>query len=466
MRVPDLADFWNELVACNGDQSRLLDLISARAAAVIGEAAALTVVSADGEHLELAAAHHPSPTVRAQMETVLQAAPYRIGTGVAGVAAQRRKPVVHADLTSGDASAVVAPAWRPFLDGQDVHAIMAMPLIAYGELVGTLTVFRLRSLDPYTADDLRVLEALGERAALALADAGPRRSALSADDLRAIFEHSMDGVLFTVPDGRVLAANPAACRILDMSETEICRRGRAGLLPPDDPQVDAAVARRALAGSARAEIPMLRRDGSAFIADVSSTVFSATDGQLRSCVIFRDVTDQVSLRHRLEERGTELERLAELDEMTGLLNRRGFDAAARRTFAFADRDGARVQLLFCDIDRLKEVNDRHGHDAGDRLIREFTTAVSSSLREVDCAARLGGDEFVVLLYGAGGDDANVVVERVARSFATISNNPAASFSAGRVERAPGDRSSLEALLAAADRKMYVEKHRHGVDRRT
>ena len=126
---------------------------------------------------------------------------------------------------------------------------------------------------------------------------GPPAARLDADAYRAIYEHSMDAVLFTVPDGSILAANPAACRELRLTEEEICSGGREGIADPTDRRWAEAAAERAATGRIRAELRMRRGDGTIFLADVASVVFENTEGEPRTCVIFRDVTQ----RDRVEQ---------------------------------------------------------------------------------------------------------------------------------------------------------------------
>lgn len=116
---------------------------------------------------------------------------------------------------------------------------------------------------------------------------------------RTLFEHSLDAVLFTVPDGRILAANPAACRIFRASEEEICRRGRQGFSDERDPRWTAVLEERRRTGQVTGVLPMVRADGSRFFAELSSAVFAGEVGERRTCVILRDVTDRVQLEHRL-----------------------------------------------------------------------------------------------------------------------------------------------------------------------
>ena len=122
---------------------------------------------------------------------------------------------------------------------------------------------------------------------------------LGHDAYLAIFEYSLDGVLFTAPDGRVLAANPAACQLLGRSEEEICALGRYGLADHDDPRWVTAVAERARTGRTRVQARMLRADGTSFEVDLSSVVFPASDGQRRTVVIFRDLSERVALAQEL-----------------------------------------------------------------------------------------------------------------------------------------------------------------------
>ncbi|HMY11121.1 MAG TPA: PAS domain S-box protein, partial [Turneriella sp.] len=107
---------------------------------------------------------------------------------------------------------------------------------------------------------------------------------------RAFFEFSLDAVFLTAPDGAILAANPAACKLFGRSEEEICRVGRAGLVDPKSPLLPAFFEEREHTGRARAEMFFFRGDGSRFPGESSSQVFTDEDGQLRTVMIVRDLT--------------------------------------------------------------------------------------------------------------------------------------------------------------------------------
>src|ERR671931_20767 len=104
--------------------------------------------------------------------------------------------------------------------------------------------------------------------------------------------------------------------------------------------------------------------------------------------------------------------LSETDDLTGLLNLRGFAVAANRLFAQAARHGRATSVLMIDSDNLKGVNDSHGHATGNRLLRQLAECIQAELRFTDVAARYGGDEFIVLLPDTPGKGAMEVAERI------------------------------------------------------
>ena len=132
---------------------------------------------------------------------------------------------------------------------------------------------------------------------------------------RALYEHNPDGVLFTVPDGRVLAASPAACRILARTEAEICALGRQQLVDPTDPRWQAMLVERDRTGRGRGVARMIRGDGVPIEVEVSAEVFLDDRGEQRTCTIIRDVTDRVTIERELNDsrqRLAEAERVAEM----------------------------------------------------------------------------------------------------------------------------------------------------------
>ena len=165
--------------------------------------------------------------------------------------------------------------------------------------------------------------------------------------------------------------------------------------------------RAALAGE-RVEFEMVsqtlmgpRNLQTAYIPDVRA------DGSVRG--IFTLATDVTALKD--VER--ELQRLARVDTLTGLANRRQFDELLEQALARSRRSKRPLALIFLDIDHFKTINDTHGHGVGDTVLKEFAARLQANLRETDVAARLSGDEFVVILDGlASTDEATAVATKL------------------------------------------------------
>ena len=118
---------------------------------------------------------------------------------------------------------------------------------------------------------------------------------------RSVFEHSMDAVFLTAPEGVILAANPAACKLLGRSEEEICKLGREGLVDVSSPQLSDFLAKRSRTGSARAELILIRGDGSRFPGEVCSEQFIDAQQKIRTILTLRDLTERNQAERMLAE---------------------------------------------------------------------------------------------------------------------------------------------------------------------
>ncbi|CAG0958692.1 partial Sporulation kinase E, partial [Anaerolineae bacterium] len=119
----------------------------------------------------------------------------------------------------------------------------------------------------------------------------------SEERYRYLFDQSVDAVLLTAPDGRILAANPEACRIFGRTEAEICQVGRAGIVDVTDARLATALEERNRTGRFRGELQFVRKDGTRFPGEVSSAIYRDRNGELRTSMTIRDIT----ARERAEE---------------------------------------------------------------------------------------------------------------------------------------------------------------------
>jgi diguanylate cyclase (GGDEF)-like protein len=161
----------------------------------------------------------------------------------------------------------------------------------------------------------------------------------------------------------------------------------------------------------------------------------------------------------------EAERQSMTDALTGLYNRRSLESLLQREVALAERHGVPLSLVIIDMDRFKQINDSHGHAAGDHLLKAFADCVRITLRKTDLAFRYGGDEFVIALPQTVVAQAVRVVNKLRQAFGAVDFSHAIArmeqqptLSIGVAERSvPQNVVTLQNLLAAADQALYDAK---------
>jgi len=150
------------------------------------------------------------------------------------------------------------------------------------------------------------------------------------------------------------------------------------------------------------------------------------------------------------------------DPLTGLANRRSLDRQFEIGLAHAARTQGTASVVVLDLDRLKEINDTYGHEAGDRALRAVGAVLRSTVRQSDLCARFAGDEFVVVLWDCSPENELRRVQEIQNAIAAHPFEPrpgvrvSLSISAGPA-RFPVDGNTFEELLAAADERMYRDK---------
>ena len=165
-------------------------------------------------------------------------------------------------------------------------------------------------------------------------------------------------------------------------------------------------------------------------------------------------------RHRAQN---DLLRLSTRDELTGMLNRRGFFMTAEPVARVAERAGKTFVVFFADLDGLKAINDAHGHQAGDEAIRDAAWILSHTFRSADILARIGGDEFAIFAPDAPPETIDIMLRRVAKWQDERNREPGRSFSVslslGGVAWTPSEPRTLEMMLSEADMAAYTAKRR-------
>lgn len=187
----------------------------------------------------------------------------------------------------------------------------------------------------------------------------------------------------------IIWKNRALDRLFGYSPEDLADSSIDRLFPSRDAFTTAAAqARDAMASGAnfRAQIQMQRKDGDLIWVDLSGV-------RLADGLSFWTLADITAMRQSHER----IEHIAFHDELTGLANRVLLNDRMRQAIALVHRDGVGLAVCYLDLDGFKPINDLHGHDAGDAVLREIAARLSRTVRAVDTVARIGGDEFVVLL---------------------------------------------------------------------
>ena len=160
----------------------------------------------------------------------------------------------------------------------------------------------------------------------------------------------------------------------------------------------------------------------------------------------------------------QVRKMADTDALTGVSNRRTFETVLEREVSRAGRNGEQVTLIMFDIDHFKSINDTHGHQMGDEVLKKVAATLADGCRDFDVPARYGGEEFAVILPSCSAKESLVVAERLRRSLGEADNPVPITASAG-VATFPAHAADPERLIAAADEALYESK-RAGRDRVT
>ena len=282
-----------------------------------------------------------------------------------------------------------------------------------------------------------------------------KRLAASEERYRLLAENSSD-VVTRIRRGTIQWISPSVAPTFGYSVEECIGRLATDFLEEDDHTMCSEHMKQLEAGQhVRVRKLVRNKDGSRHWIETHASPYLDASGRMDGLVATSRIVDaQVAAEQQLEHR-------ARTDELTDLLNRKEVLSRIETLGEQSRRTGRELAVLFCDLDRFKEINDMHGHAVGDEVLR--TTAVR--LREVlrtsdDLAARIGGDELLVVLHGVGNmDDAVAIAEKLraaaAQPVSTPSGTVSTTLSIGVTLKRPDE--STDALVARADAAMYRAK---------
>ncbi len=264
------------------------------------------------------------------------------------------------------------------------------------------------------------------------------------DKLRTLILSAREGIIVTDKEGAIVLVNDAAEELLEKPAAQIEREGFSQLF--DDPKVMASLL-LGTTGDVLAPLSYKNR----LLAVEAETIRDPDGAPLGSACLIRDVSNQ----KRLED---ELRQISVTDPLTGVYNRRHFDHVLASEFKRAQRYGTPLSLIICDIDHFKRVNDTHGHERGDQVLKGVALRLQRSLRDSDHCCRYGGEEFCLLLPSSPCAGALKVADRIRRTIesATIDGlKVTMSFGVASVQESVV--SNASDLVRRADEALYAAK---------
>ncbi len=198
-----------------------------------------------------------------------------------------------------------------------------------------------------------------------------------------------------------------------------------------------------------------------YLHDRGNLIFDDRETQTLILGTADDITREKNQQQALMSAVTKLEYLSQTDSLTGLANRREILSQLSDEIARMERGQKASTLVYVDLNKFKEINDKYGHKVGDNALVEFSQQMKVLLRDSDRFGRIGGDEFVILLYGADDKETEIFFERIAQHDFTLNVNNTSvvpiTFSVGWVTWS-AETSTVEEWLDKADEVMYEKKH--------
>lgn len=272
---------------------------------------------------------------------------------------------------------------------------------------------------------------------------------------RVLVEAMNEGAALLEESGILLFCNKRMATLLNTNLENVMGASLFCFVAPADTGKVKTLLNQARIDACASDISLLCPDGTNRTVQLSLSPM-LIHGSPRIGIVVTDLTE----RQKVQE---ELRSLSLVDELTGLLNRRGFLTIAEQTLTLAPRLEGPLLLIFADLDGMKSINDTMGHREGDNALVDTAKILKKTYRDSDIIARLGGDEFTVLAMGNSRRDAAVLAARLqdqVDAHNALGHRPyQLSISVGIVPYNAESRQPLDELLALADTAMYKNKRR-------
>jgi diguanylate cyclase (GGDEF)-like protein/PAS domain S-box-containing protein len=275
------------------------------------------------------------------------------------------------------------------------------------------------------------------------------------------FDLSLDLVCVAGTDGYFKQLNPKFEMVLGFTRAELLERPFLDFVHPDEREATLKTVEKLSSGEPAIDFENRYRCKDSSYKWLSWHASPEPDGTIYA--VARDVTETKIAQQKLAALAESLRTLAIVDELTGLHNRRGFNILADQELTRVRRKREKGLFFFADVDGLKQINDKLGHDVGDRAICGAAAVLRSAFRKSDIIARLGGDEFVVLCTDGAPDDRLLAerLEQLLRGYnSSMPLQPfALAISIGSTTSDPDQQEPIDAILKRADKMMYEQKAR-------
>ncbi len=379
------------------------------------------------------------------------------GVGSCGTAAYTGQRVIVEDIASD-------PLWdkhRAFALQAGLGACWSQPIVSGGgQVQGTFAIYHRTPHHP-EPEHLRLIEQIAALVSLALERVrAEERLHLAAS----VFTHAREGIMITDADGLIIDVNEAFCRITGYARDEALGQNPRFLKSGRQERSFYAELWQQLLNNGHwvGEVWNRRKNGEHYVEMKTISAVRDEHGVTRQYVaLFSDITTQ-------KEHERQLHFNAHHDALTGLPNRVLLADRLLQAMAQARRRDQQLAVMYLDLDGFKEVNDSHGHAAGDQLLMAVAQGIGQALREGDTLARLGGDEFVAVMQDV--EDPRQMLEVVSRVLAAAARPVMVGQTVVQVSASVGvttypqndnakdaDEVDADQLLRQADQAMYQAK---------